>query len=165
MTTMNREPNIIDRVAVDHRQVEQMLDRFDTVGPDHRADLFCELTETLVRHEVAEEQVIYPTIRRVTASAEEVADARIHEESEAEELLASMEKQDPASDEFVASFAKLKGAVLEHAQREEAEVFPLIRQNEPDDVQRSMGERFEKVKRAAPTHPHPHVPTPLRAIW
>jgi iron-sulfur cluster repair protein YtfE (RIC family) len=49
----------------------------------------------LVRHEVAEELVVYPIIRRAPGGEQE-AKTRIAEQSEAEELLAEMEKLDPS---------------------------------------------------------------------
>lgn len=146
---------LLDR---DHRQVEEHLARFATTAPDRWADAFCELTELLVRHEVAEEEVVYPTLRRSAAGAEGIVAARIGEQSEAEELLAHMEKLEATSTEFADALARLRSAVLSHAQREEETVFPLLRQYEDVEERSAMARRYERAMAAAPTHPHPHAP-------
>jgi hypothetical protein len=42
-------------------------------------------------------------------------------------MLSSMEKLDPASDEFAPQLSKLRDDVLEHAEAEEDNIFPLLR--------------------------------------
>lgn len=150
--------DIIELLLEDHRSVEQLLGSMNSVGPAGRNELFCEIREMLVRHEVAEEEVLYPTFRSDAPGGDAIADARIAEQSEAEVMLASMEKQDTESDEFLTSFGKLRSAVLEHAQHEEAEVFPRLREVESPEKLGTMGERYEHAKQSAPTHPHPHAP-------
>ena len=45
-----------------------------------------------------------------------------------------------------------------HAQAEENGAFRLLQQSEDADARMTLGQRYEKAKRAAPTHPHPHAP-------
>jgi hypothetical protein len=80
------------------------------------------------------------------------------EEAEAEKLLAAMEDLDPESDAFMAALTKLRGAVLEHAQQEETEVFPILLGQEASDRLLYLGQKFKGAKLAAPNHPHPHLP-------
>ena len=80
------------------------------------------------------------------------------EESEAEQLLARLEKLDPTTEEFRGAIRDLESAVLDHAQKEEAEVFPLLAANEESGYLALLGQKFKGEKLAAPTHPHPHVP-------
>lgn len=142
----------------DHRAVEAEFDRYDKLTADQRSEYFCALVPVLVAHEVAEEEILYPAIRRVDKQAEAVVDERIAEQSEAEELLKKMEKLDPPSAEFDISFKKLRAAVLEHAQSEEKTVFPLLDQHDGAFDRGRMGELYQKAKDIAPTHPHPHAP-------
>jgi hemerythrin superfamily protein len=157
MTTAMPTDDLVRLLEEDHRLVETRLSEFDTAGPATRGELFWKLTNDLVRHEVAEEVVLYPALRKVPGG-DQIADARIAEQSEAEELLAKMEKMDAESPEFVRELAKLKAAVLEHAKAEEESAFAMVLGNVAPDQRIELGRRYAKAKEAAPTHPHPHAP-------
>jgi hemerythrin superfamily protein len=118
----------------------------------------CELVHTLVGHEVAEELVVYPTVREEAPNCAQVADARLAEQAEAEGLLAEMEKLDQASATFASKFQTLRDAVLRHAEAEESTAFELLKQSTTMKEREVMGGRYQKAKDAAPTHPHPDAP-------
>ena len=84
--------------------------------------------------------------------------ARIAEQSEAEKLLAALEKLDSASEEFATQFTAMRQAVLDHASAEEASTFPLLKEMEDVDSRRALAGRYEHAKAKAPAHPHPHAP-------
>lgn len=150
--------DVVSLLTQDHAAVRQRLSEFDTADPESRAELFWKLTDQLVRHEVAEEIVVYPAVSELP-SGPEVAGARKEEEAEAEKLLASMEDLDPVSEEFASSLAELRVAVLDHAQKEESEVFPLLLAHEESGRLLYLGQKFKGAKLAAPNHPHPHLPS------
>jgi hemerythrin superfamily protein len=149
---------LLDLLLQDHQAAKQMLERFDDLPVSGRAVAFCQVTYTLVGHEVAEEEVLYPAVREHVENGDDLAGRRIEEQAAAEELLARMEKLDPASVDFMAEFANLRDAVLEHAEAEEQTVFPALASAIDEDEQRQLGRRYEQAKAAAPTHPHPHAP-------
>ena len=158
-TTQESQTDIVQILLEDHREVKQLFERFDAdMDLDARDELFRELTTTIVRHEVAEEETVYPALRGTGEQGERESDARIDEQSEAEELLRSMEQLDVMSEKFELAFHRLHGAVLQHAQNEEAEAFPLLRSVTTHEDRRQMGERYEHAKQSAPSHPHPHAP-------
>jgi hemerythrin superfamily protein len=150
--------DILTLLKNDHQAVESLLGRFDDLATGSRDEYLCEVVHTLVGHEVAEELVVYPTIREEGAAGNEVADARVAEQAEAEQLLADMESQDSASGAFTAKFKKLRDSVLAHAATEESTVFPLLETATTVEERKELGARYEKAKDRAPTHPHPHVP-------
>jgi hemerythrin superfamily protein len=156
MTTMSNT-DVIELLLADHGAAKALLGRFDDVVPAQRADYFCEVVTELVRHEVAEELVVYPIIRQAPGGDKE-ADTRIAEQSKAEELLAEMEKVDASSSEFATRFMNLRQAVLAHASSEETTTFPLLKETEDEESRRALGGRYEHAKSTAPTHPHPHAP-------
>ncbi len=149
--------NVVQLLLEDHRSVERMFAAFENADPAERASLFWELTNELVRHEVAEEVVIYPALREVRGG-DAVARARIEEQSEAESQLNRMEKLDPTSPEFMAELTELEAAVREHASKEEAEAFPLLFSDVPGPDQVVLAQKYASAKRVAPNHPHPHAP-------
>lgn len=150
-------PDLISVLLTDHEAVKELFGRFDVAGTS-RADLFCELTSELVRHEVAEEEVVYPEVRSALRNGDQLADARLAEQSEAEETLAEMEHLHPDSPVFSAKLTQLRSDVLAHAEREEQEVFAPLRSSVDLAHLELLGSRYQKAKAAAPTHPHPHSP-------
>jgi hemerythrin superfamily protein len=153
-----RSGDIVDLLSQDHDEAKQLLGQITSVAPAARQDLFWELVPALVSHEVAEEVVVYPTIRSEAPDGDAEVEPRLKEQQQAEELLSSMEKLDPASDEFSQLLRQLHDDVLEHAQAEEQNIFPLLRALEHEEERSALGARYEKAKASAPTHPHPNAP-------
>lgn len=150
--------NIIDLIQQDHHEVRQLLAQLDTSAPSDRGELFQKVVYELARHEAAEESIVHPTLRDEVDGGKTIADSVLEEESQAERLMADMEKMDSDSDEFLASFRKLRQEVLQHAEHEEREEHPRLREALDEQRLLEMGEGFQKVKENAPTHPHPQTP-------
>jgi len=148
--------DLISLLAQDHEAIKERFFELGHADPDVRGQLFWELMDQLVRHEVAEGAVVYPALRQEPGGAA-IAEARRREESEAERVLARLEELDPLTDEFHAAVRDLESAVQDHAQKEEAEVFPLLTANEERGYLALLGQKFKGEKLAAATHPHPHV--------
>lgn len=157
MATYENPDDVVRLLEEDHQLVKSRLEALSGAPADGRGELFWKLTNDLVRHEVAEEVVVYPALRDVPGGGE-VADARIAEQSEAEEKLAKMEKMDAASPEFAQELSALKGAVLEHAKAEEETAFAMLLGAVAPETRIELGQRYMKAKDAAPTHPHPNAP-------
>jgi hemerythrin superfamily protein len=153
-----RTGDIVDLLSQDHEEAKHLLETITSAAPETRNDLFWELVPALVSHEVAEEVVVYPTIRSEAPDGEAEVEPRLKEQQQAEEMLASMEKLDPKSDEFGQKLRQLRDDVLEHAQAEEQNIFPLLRALEHEEERSKLGARYEKAKASAPTHPHPNAP-------
>lgn len=147
---------IIEALRHDHDEVREMFGRLDAATGEQRGELFQQLVGELVRHEVAEEEILRPVSKR--DAGEEIAAARIHEESEAEQLLKEMEKLDPASAEFTSKLATLRQEVEAHAAAEETQEFPKVAEKESPERLEQMGRIYEAAKKAAPTRPHPATP-------
>lgn len=150
--------DIVELVVRDHRRIEDMLARFAAEPRDKWGQTFHELTNLLVRHEVAEEEVVYPSLRRASIDTRGVVHARLAEQAESEALMAKLEKLDATSDEFARAFATFKAGVLSHAQREEETVLVLLRQLEDTEQRNAVAGLYERALATAPTHPHPHAP-------
>ena len=150
--------SITTLVVKDHENIEQLLGRLDTVAAEKMEDYFCELRETLVRHEVAEELTLYPLVRSEVPGGDAVANPRLSEQSKAEEKLQALEKMDADAPTFIAELTALRAEVLEHAAAEQREVLPVLEQHATADQLEHAGERYARAVRSAPTHPHPHAP-------
>jgi hemerythrin superfamily protein len=151
---------IIDALRHDHDEVRELFRRVETASGEKRQELFQQLVSELVRHEIAEEEILRPVSKRDAGEA--IADARLKEESQAEELLKEMEKLDTSSAEFDSKLAKLRRDVERHAEAEETKEFPRVADKETRERLEQMGQAYEAMKKAAPTRPHPSTPnTPV----
>jgi iron-sulfur cluster repair protein YtfE (RIC family) len=140
--------------------VRETFGRLDAATGEQRRELFQQLVGELVRHEVAEEEIFRPVSKR--DAGEEIANARINEESQAEQLLKEMEKLNPASAEFTSKLATLRQEVESHAAAEETQEFPKVAGKESPERLEQMGRIYEAAKKTAPTRPHPSTPnTPV----
>ena len=149
---------IIDHLTADHQQIKVLFSDVMFVRPEHRADVFCQLVTELVQHEVAEEMVVYPEVRAATGNGTDAITPRLREQAEAEQMLVQMEVLDPRTPEFTAALAELSTAVINHAEAEERQIFPMLRAAGQPDKLFELAARYEKAKHSAPTHPHPHAP-------
>ncbi|MEU9955185.1 hemerythrin domain-containing protein [Streptomyces sp. NPDC050982] len=68
--------NVIAELVTDHREVEEMSARFDKAvpGSEDRKQIVHELTIEPVRHSVAEEEHLYPAVRRHVPGGDAPAD-------------------------------------------------------------------------------------------
>ncbi len=152
-----KNSGLIELLLRDHEQAKLLLESFDSF-PVSRDERFCEIVHTLVAHEVAEEEVLYPAVRRYVDDGDDLADVRLHEQADAETLLHELQALDPNTEYFLASFIKFRADVLRHAEAEEQTVFPGLASAVAPDEQVRLGKRYERAKQAAPADPHPHTP-------
>jgi len=145
--------DVISILLEQHRRVRELFTEIRSARAEERKQPFDELRALLAVHETAEELVLRPV-----ASGDawkQVADARNHEEKEANQVLADLERLDTESEAFLAKLETFESAVDEHARAEESEEFPRILESLDDDERHKLGKRVQAVERMAPTHPHP----------
>jgi hemerythrin superfamily protein len=147
--------DLVSRILDDHELIRTRFSLLQDASPTERGALFRELVATLIQHEAAESIVLRPVVRAAVPSGVEVAEARLAEEREAEERLAELEGMDMESDMFAAAVTALQHEVLTHAEAEEHDELPLVREHVSAAELEELGLRYERVKEVAPTHPHP----------
>jgi hemerythrin superfamily protein len=160
------KPHDEDVVAVllrQHERIRELFAELRTEQGEHKQQVFDELRALLAAHETGEEMVVRPATRKTVG--DDVADARNHEEDEANHVLADLEKIDVSSAEFDQKIAEFEQAVLDHAAREEAEEFPGLRAGRSEQDLKAMGRQLLKAERIAPTHPHPSAAGSTTAQW
>ena len=154
---MTKTMNLIEMLLADHEEAKALMAKVEKSQGDARQEAFRQLVHELARHETAEEEVVYPVLRRLEGG-DALADARIKEEEKANKALAELEKLDLGSSEWSSKFSAFQRDVLAHANAEESQVVPRLREAEDDDKLEKMGKILEMAKATAPTHPHPNVP-------
>lgn len=149
---------VVAFLKAQHNLIEDMFDQvLHATDPTAREKPFAALRQLLAVHETAEEMLVHPRARHEADAGDAIVDARLKEEHSAKELLSQIEKLDVTTDEFIAEVAKLRDAVLEHAEHEEAEEFPVLQRQLDDDDLKRMGTAVRAAEAIAPTHPHPGV--------
>lgn len=155
-----------DMIAIlleQHRRIRELFTQIKTAQGEQKKQRFDELRALLAVHETAEQMILRPVAKKT--AGEEEANARNREEKEATEVLSELEKLDLESTEFASRFTAFERSVIDHAEHEEREEFPAVRQGcEPDELQR-MGRRLLAVEKMAPTHPHPAAAGSTAAQW
>lgn len=159
---VTRVPEIVEALREEHRSIMGMIDRFESVGAEDRSEWFDQLRQVLVRHEAAEEQTVYPSVRgdaasqgrsssgdRARATHDEVLDVRLAEQAEVHDLIARLETVNTGTDRFLREFSRLRGTVLDHVQQEERSIIRFIEQDKSPEERREMGRHYDRAKHGA----------------
>lgn len=152
-----KQQDVVDVLLDQHTQIKSLFSRVanEPQGAQKR-ELFQDLVRLLAVHETAEEEVVHPIARRKIDSGEQVVDSRRKEEDQAKRELAQLYDMGVDHPEFNAKLAKLSEAVIQHADREEAEEFQALRRQVPQEQLVRMAGAVRAAEKTAPTRPHPH---------
>jgi hemerythrin superfamily protein len=163
MTTPDPHPpaDIVDVLTTDHRAAAELFDRLladGTPSPQFRRDMVDVLIAELMRHATAEEQYLYPAVRRHLPDGAELADRELVEHAQAEALMSRLmdtDAEDPLFDTLVGQLAL---DVRQHVHGEETELFPRLRALVDPAALVRLGTEILGAKKIAPTRPHPGSP-------
>jgi hypothetical protein len=141
--------NVIDVLDEQHRQLIELCDRLaaEPTTPKLR-DV---VVATLSRHLSAEEQYLYPAIRKVVPGGEELTARELAEDRALLVLLQRVQKGE--------DFGELAEAVRRHVAADAEELLPVLTQMVPIEDLIRVGNRVEVAEEAAPTRPHPNTPS------
>ncbi|MEB3982010.1 hemerythrin domain-containing protein [Mycobacterium sp. 663a-19] len=149
---------VVAFLKAQHNLIEDMFDEvLHASDPQAREKPFVKLRQLLAVHETAEEMVVHPRVRREADAGDAIVDARLTEEREAKELLSQIEQLDITSRRFVDELTKLRDAVLDHAEHEENEEFPVLQREVGADDLKRMATAVRAAEAIAPTRPHAGV--------
>jgi hemerythrin superfamily protein len=152
-------PDVIELLEHDHREVEEMFAEFDkATDPKERRTIADKVIIELVRHSEAEEQAVYPAMRKALPDGDKLVEHEISEHSEAEEIMKKLDGMDPEDAQFGVLMGQLQSAITQHVKEEETEAFPRFRQHVSQDQLDKLATTVEALKKIVPTHPHPKAP-------
>lgn len=153
----NGTPSATELLRQRHREIEKLFSQTIVASNDERVELFDCLRATLAVHETVEEIFVHPVVKRSGEDGELVVKARLEEEATAARVLAELERLGPDGDQFGTRLAMFHRAVLEHAEAEEREVFPIIEAACSPQEQIALADAILSGEQLAPTHAHPHL--------
>ncbi len=158
-TSTGSTDTIGDIILQDHQEIRSLFVKYEQSSIlDEKYDIIQKARTLLLPHESAEEEVLYPKLRKEVAGGSEIADERTQEEQGAEKLFKEIENMDSSSPDFISAADKLVEEVRKHASEEERYVLPALMQRFSQKELIGMGNDFKKAKSSAPTHPHPNAP-------
>jgi hemerythrin superfamily protein len=152
--------DVIDELTTDHREVDRLFEEIESAaaGSIERKRLVDQVTIELVRHSVAEEEYLYPAVRRHLPDGDATADKEIADHSRVERLLKDLEGREANASDFDVLVRKLKTEVTSHVLDEERNLFPQLRQACDKEALDKLGDKVRSAKKTAPTRPHPGAP-------
>ena len=150
MTDVPPEPgSIIDHLERDHLVIRGLLERFEAAATHEWGELFRDLVDFLVRHETAEEEVVFPALEKRAPGSESVVGDCVAEQQKTRLRLVEMERMSPMAPEFRDALGHLRDDLGNHIAHEELVIIPMIRSiNSQDDA--ALASRYEVARTTAP---------------
>ncbi|MFD0525095.1 hemerythrin domain-containing protein [Paractinoplanes durhamensis] len=141
---------MIDVLNEQHLSLVSLSDRLRD-DPENRR-LASVMIAELSRHLSAEEQYLYPAIKKVVPGGEDLAARELAEDNALLVLLKKLDRGEPAA-------AEVAEAVRRHVAADAEELLPVLMQMVPVEDLIRVGNRVEMAEEAAPTRPHPGTPS------
>jgi hypothetical protein len=134
--------DVLDLILDDHRLFESLLRQLRDVRSDR--DAVRRAFATLhVAHAEAEEQLVYPTLRRKEAISEHEAEHGEEEHAEGHEaLLKVLEAEQTEGEDFEELVEELATAVNHHLTEEELTILNPAREEVAEEVRQKLGADF-----------------------
>jgi hypothetical protein len=132
--------NAIELLREQHRDVEELFIQFEDAEDVDKREVFNQIADKLAAHLAIEEKFFYPTVRE--RQTEEDVEQAYDEHLEIKELLVDALR---SAEElgFEGKVAALKGAVDNHVEEEESELFAEVEKLFTDEALEAIGERLE----------------------
>jgi hemerythrin superfamily protein len=149
--------SVLARQRHDHVQLDQLLHELEGTTGRAQEEVLTRIDRLVFSHAFAEESVLWPVMRRVLPDGEELT-LRIEEEhQEVNELVAELETLGHDDPRRAQRLSRLVEVLNEDVRDEEDVLFPRLQERLDPDELRTLGRRWELVRRISPTRPHPTV--------
>jgi hemerythrin superfamily protein len=151
----------LDAVALlknDHRMMKGLFKKFEaTRNATAKGRIRDDIVKELSIHASIEEELLYPAADKRARQKGLVLES-LEEHHLVKVLLAEIDGMNPEDERFEAKVHVLMENVMHHAQEEEKELLPKVRQVLSRSELIELGEQMEQAKKRAPTRPHPKAP-------
>jgi hemerythrin superfamily protein len=145
--------NAVDLLIADHQKVRKLFEEFQSAQEaedDARmAELASSIFEELDVHTSIEEEIFYPAVREDVDDSDELVDESVQEHHVVDVLMNEMREIEPGSDDWVAKMTVLIENVEHHADEEEEEMFPDVREQMDTAELEELGDRMAERKESA----------------
>ena len=125
------QQDVVEMLIDQHTLVKKTFTKVLGTTGETKKQLFEELADLIHVHELSEQKVIHP-LTRTAENGEQIVAERLLEEAEADRTIAELRKLSADDPTFQGRLEGLQQAVVAHAEREEGEEFPLLRELSAD---------------------------------
>lgn len=143
--------NAIELLKQQHREVEELFEKFESAGDGAtktKEKLCAEISQKLAMHAEIEEKIFYPESKQ--ENTEEILRESVEEHLSMKRVLADLLESEAADEQFDAKMKVLQEQVEHHVEEEEKELFPKVRKacskEELEDMGLRMEEMFEELE-------------------
>jgi hemerythrin-like domain-containing protein len=134
--------DVVELILADHREFERLLRELRDRTAD-RPGALQRLSDLLVAHAVAEEQEVYPQLKRAAPEEAEEIEHGAEEHAEGHEaLLALLEADIEDVEAFEEALEELSEALTHHLDEEERDVLNAAREEVPREDRERLGRAF-----------------------
>jgi len=149
----------------DHDTVRKLFTEFERAhdaGPATKQELANRIIEELTVHTFIEEELFYPAVEGLPGGRKKETPQDMVKEAEEEHaqvklLLAELEDMAPEDEYFDAKVTVVIDDVRHHAEEEEQEMFPAVREAMGRNDLQELGKRMLAAKETAPRRPSQSV--------
>jgi hemerythrin superfamily protein len=140
----------LELLKADHDTVRGLFSQFkdakEVKDTERLATIQRQIFQELEVHTSIEEEVFYPEAEKVGGEAEELVKEGVEEHHVVEVLMEEISQLSPDDDAFVAKMTVLIENVEHHAEEEEEELFPKLREVFGDERLESIGEKLAEAR-------------------
>jgi hemerythrin superfamily protein len=140
----------LELLRSDHDTVRDLFEQFESAKESGNTGTMPQLAEQIFHelevHTAIEEEVFYPAARDVGGEAESLVLEGVEEHHVVDVLMNEIRGLDPSAEEWAAKMTVLIENVEHHAEEEEEELFPKLREAFGDARLERMGEELEAAK-------------------
>lgn len=148
---------LFNEIRKDHQEVMTILTRMqETTEGRERQKLIDTLLQEILPHMVAEEQVVYPSLRPDNAAWEDAGSA-LEQHRKAQAILEELASTNPADERFNMRLSTFRQAVEEHVREEESTIFADLERVNTERVAQNLISSFRKEKDLAKSK-YPDLP-------
>jgi hemerythrin superfamily protein len=141
---------IVELVLEDHQAVEVLFDKLQSAtGAVEQASLYAQVKDALERHASAEEEVLYPRVRKEVPDGKDEAKDAKEEHDQIRASLKEVDEHEAGTELFTLAVAQLVATTKHHVGVEEAELLPDFRANSEASERDILGRKFEEAKARA----------------
>ena len=155
-------PDAITMLRDDHKRVEKLFKEFEKLekndaSASKKRGVVEQIIAELSVHAAIEEQAFYPAVRELEDVGDVVLEG-LEEHHVVKWTLSELDKMKGDEERFDAKVTVLMESVRHHVEEEEGEMFPKVREAMGRKALVELGDTMEKLRKAAPTKPHPRMP-------
>jgi hypothetical protein len=150
---VTKPESILESLESDHRAISELLaDEDAPTATAKGAALREQLVMALVRHFVAEEQYLDPTVREVLPERADDADAAFARDRDTEQILRRLEEHDLSTGRLAEVWRAVTSAVATHI-ADQRELFATLAEKCDPEQLNQLGEEVRGAEQLAPTRP------------